>query len=425
MGFKIEGLGTATPKYGVAQEDAAAIAETLTGDTESRSRVISGLYRRSGVRFRHSVAVESGRPGRDNVKQNGESESLSRADASIPAAESEEGLAVATMDSIQTGLLRHVEHQQSVTQSFYPPASGPDDRGPSTATRLNAYEKHAGPLAVVAARRAIESAGWQANEVTHLITVSCTGFAAPGIDLALITGCGLNLGVQRTHIGFMGCHGAINGLRVAKAFAEADPNARLLICAVELCSLHQQYGWDPEHIVSNALFADGAAAVVGQRTSNASSVSKNRSERAPSVTATGSTLLAETDDLMGWRIGDHGFEMSLSAQVPAVIERSLREWMTQWLAEHDLTIDRVRNWAIHPGGPKILRSCANALSLEESQWAASTSVLADFGNMSSPTVLFVLERLLDSDQSLGGDGSFPCVMLAFGPGLSIEAVLLR
>src|SRR5262249_34184924 len=139
-----------------------------------------------------------------------------------------------------------------------------DDRGPTTAERLRVYAEEAGPLALRAARSALTKAGVDAGQVSHLVTVSCTGFFAPGVDADLIAGLKLSPSVQRTNVGYMGCHGALNGLRVARAYAEADPDAVVLTCAVELCSLHYHYGWDAGRIVANAIFADGAAAVVGR-----------------------------------------------------------------------------------------------------------------------------------------------------------------
>ena len=128
---------------------------------------------------------------------------------------------------------------------------------------MRVYAEHAGPLALAAARQALEQSRLRPDEVTHLVTVSCTGFAAPGVDQALIRGLSLPATVERTNVGFMGCHGALNGLRVANAFTGADASAVVLLCAVELTSVHYHYGWDPQKIVANAIFADGAAAVVG------------------------------------------------------------------------------------------------------------------------------------------------------------------
>ena len=154
------------------------------------------------------------------------------------------------------------------------------------------------------------------------MTVSCTGFRAPGVDIEVIKTLGLAATVQRTHVGFMGCHGALNGLRAARAFVEADPAARVLLCAVELCGLHYHYDWDPQRMVANALFADGAAAVVGVPESAAPS-------EAWRLAANGACLFPDSEDAMTWTVGDHNFEMTLSKGVPGLIARNLRPgWRT-------------------------------------------------------------------------------------------------
>lgn len=368
MSLHVLGVGTAVPPHHITQADAARIAADFCGQQKERQRLLSILYRRSGVRTRHSVVLES----------------------SDPAA--------------------------TVRQTFYPPARHEADGGPTTSERMLRYEVHAGPLAVSAARRALEASGRQTSDVTHLITVSCTGFAAPGIDVALIGELGLAPGVSRTHIGFMGCHGALNGLRVANALSAADPAASILLCAVELCSLHQQYGWNPDRIVANALFADGAAALVAGADPGGS---RDHHRWFPlKLLASGSTIVGDSEEVMRWRIGDHGFQMTLSARVPDLILQHLRPWLRQWLAARDLTLEQIGSWAIHPGGPRILTACAETLGLCADQIATSKSVLADFGNMSSPTVLFILRRLRETQARL------PCLMLGFGPGLAIEAALL-
>ncbi|MDX2038245.1 MAG: type III polyketide synthase [Isosphaeraceae bacterium] len=360
--FVIAGLGTELPRHRISQSDSAALAGSLSSATSEQQRKLAALYRSTGVQTRGSVLLESRIDG--------------------PA----------------------------VPQSFYPPQRSPEDRGPSTAERMQRYEDEARVMAFEACRSALSASGCDPLRITHLVTVSCSGFSAPGVDIELMNRLALSANVMRTHVGFMGCHGAINGLRVAQAHAAADPGAVVLLCAVELCSLHQQYGWHSERLVANALFSDGAAAVVGHsRTANA--------ETRPRLIATGAGIVPDTTDLMSWRIGDHGFEMTLSPRVPDAIRRSLRPWLSAWLESHGLTIDSVGSWAIHPGGPRILTAVAEAAGFDEAHLRVSRSVLAECGNMSSPTILFILDRLW-REQAPG-----PCVVLAFGPGLAIEAAL--
>jgi predicted naringenin-chalcone synthase len=277
---------------------------------------------------------------------------------------------------------------------------------------MAAFARHAPPLALAAVRAALADAAMAASRITHLITVSCTGFQAPGVDLELISQLGLDAGVQRTHVGFMGCHGALNGLRVAQAFVEADAEAVVLLCSVELCSLHLAYGWDPEKVVANALFADGAAALVA---------TARPAHPAPGLTllASGSTVIPHSAALMHWQIGDHGFEMGLSSRVPEAVGSQLRPWLERWLQPRGLQVADIATWAMHPGGPRILQVCGAALGLEPHQLAVSQAVLQEHGNMSSATVLFILDRL----RRAAAPG--PCLALAFGPGLCAEVALLE
>lgn len=293
----------------------------------------------------------------------------------------------------------------------------PDSSNPSTAERMRSYQPAALELALEASRLALKDAGIEAGAITHLITVSCTGFGAPGFDLALIASLPLAMDVARTHVGFMGCHGAFNGLRVARAFVEADPSACVLLCAVELCSLHLQEGWNPDHIVANALFADGAGAVVAVSADGADEGSTHKTGL--QLVASTSTVLPGTEELMGWIIEDHGFSMVLSSKVPSRIATQLRPWLEQWLAGLGLTLPEVETWAVHPGGPRILAAVLESAGLQPAQIDLSTAVLRQFGNMSSATILFILERLRTS---AGRDG--PCLALGFGPGLTVEAALL-
>ncbi len=375
MTFAIVGLGTALPRCSVEQAEAARFAERLLDHPAGSARLLDTLYRRSGVGRRHTVVLDE--PPRSGMTSTGEADHA---------------------DSL-------VDRQQ-----LFHRAEDHADEGPTTARRMEYYEMHAGPLAASAARRALSDGGVDAREVTHLITVSCTGFAAPGVDLALIDELGLSSGVLRTHIGFMGCHGAVNALRVASAFAAADPAATILVAAVELCSLHHQYGWHPERIVANALFGDGAAAVVG---SNRCRVLHGEWR----LRNTAACVLEQADDLMSWRVRDHGFVMGLSPQVPQVIASRLRPWIESWLSRQRLKIDDIASWIIHPGGPRILRAVAATLGLQKPAVEASWSILERYGNMSSPTVLFILQELRRQQASM------PCAMLAFGPGLALEAAL--
>ncbi|HET9835552.1 MAG TPA: type III polyketide synthase [Rhodanobacteraceae bacterium] len=356
--MRIDGLGTATPAGSFAQETAIPLAAERCCRNGRERLWLERIYRASGVQRRGSVLLDRD----DDV-------------ASVEA--------------------------------FYPPRVSADDRGPTTAVRLARYAREAGKLAVRASTSALDGAALQPSRVTHLVTVSCTGLFSPGLDAELIAQLGLPRGVGRLNLGFMGCHGALNGLHAASALARSAPDARVLLCCVELCSLHFCYGWNPQQVVANALFADGAAAAI-------LSPSDDTGLR---LQDTASLLTHDSADAMTWRIGDHGFEMGLSLEIPKRIRASLREWLQPWLASHGLAIGDVAHWAIHPGGPEIVQAAIDSLGVPADAGDHSRAVLSEHGNMSSPTVLFILQRM----RANGIKG--PVVALGFGPGLMFEAAL--
>ncbi len=281
-------------------------------------------------------------------------------------------------------------------------------RPASTGERNELYARHASPLAVEAGGRALAAAGVGAAEVTHVVTASCTGFVSPGPDLALVRGLGLRADTARLHVGFMGCSAAFPALRTADAICRADPGAVVLVVCVELCTLHLRAVDDPEQIVAMSLFADGAAAAVVA----------SRPASGPALALEGflTGVLPDSIDEMRWTIGDGGFLMRLSSRVPGIIGRGIREAIAPLLPEGP---DAVAGWAVHPGGRSIVDHVQDALALPDAAVRPSRGVLADHGNMSSPTVLFVLRRLLAEHT----EGTV-CAM-AFGPGLALEAARMR
>lgn len=352
------GIGTAVPAGSFDQDMAATLAlPRCCGD--DRERVwVRGIYRASGVRRRGSVLLEG-------------------------------------------------DNDRAAIEAFYPPRRSTGDRGPTTGVRLARYEREAIGLAGRACATALREAGVEASRITHVVVVSCTGLFSPGLDAGLIELLGLARDVGRVDIGFMGCHGALNGLRAAAALAHGAPDARVLLCCVELCSLHFAYGFDRERVIANALFADGAAAVVLAPSGAARLQLKD----------TASLLTQASADAMTWRIGDHGFEMGLTAEVPRRIRACLRDWLEPWLRIHGLAVASIAHWAIHPGGPEIIRAAIASLGVDATAGDCSRAILAEHGNMSSPTVLFILERM----RREGASG--PIVALGFGPGLMFEAAL--
>ena len=379
MSLAILALRTAVPPFAIAQPDAARIAADYCCEDDEQARTLTNIYARTRIAWRGSVVFENDRT------------------------------------------------TTAACQTFFGSPDEPDRPfGPTTGERMRLYQDAAGALALQAASPALRASGVTAQEITHLVTVSCTGFAAPGFDQELIHQLGLSAEVQRTHIGFMGCHAALNGLRVVHAFAAGDPQARVLLCATELCSIHFAYGWNVERVVANALFADGAAALVAAadasqpmqlQRSNGAAWSTNGAPRPWRLVASGSFIFPESANAMSWTVGDHGFRMTLSARVPDLLRGHLPIWLDGWLERQGLVREDIASWAIHPGGPRIVSGVSAALNLPPDATAVSDAILAEHGNMSSPTVLFLIERLQKENRPR------PCVALAFGPGLAVEAAL--
>ncbi len=279
---------------------------------------------------------------------------------------------------------------------------------PSTGTRNDRYRELAPALFVAAARDAVDRAGVDPSRVTHLVTVSCTGFTQPGPDIDVVDQLGLPAGVFRHHIGFMGCCAAFPALRIAAAFADADPDAVVLVVCAELCTLHVRASDDPDQIVANSVFGDGAAAVVV--TAGGPGL---RIERFATAT------VPEGASEMAWNIGDEGFEMVLSTAVPKLVGVHVPAAVRGLLGEGETPAD-LPVWAVHPGGRAILDRTQDALALPDAAVASSRNVLRDHGNMSSATVLFVLRDALEHGVP---DGS-SVAAVAFGPGLTVESARL-
>lgn len=287
---------------------------------------------------------------------------------------------------------------------------------PGTGERNRVYAREAGKLAVEAARAALHKDGsFKPSDITHVIFVSCTGFANPGPDHRVMRELGLREDVQRYTVGFMGCYAAFPALRMAAQFCEADPEAVALVICLEFCTLHMQSDATPENIVANSLFADGAAAALV-------------SARAPSegrahfrLESFRSALIPSGEGDMAWEVGDHGFEMRLSAYVPGLIGSNIRGIVDGLLSAAGMEPAGVEAWAVHPGGRAILDELEKQMGLGPDDLGVSRGVLRDFGNMSSPTVLFVLARFLERPSR---KETTTCA-LAFGPGLTVESALLR
>lgn len=286
---------------------------------------------------------------------------------------------------------------------------------PSTEARMYEYQKHAAALCIEAINNCAQRSVTNLHSITHLIVVSCTGMYAPGLDIDLVEKLGLRHDVQRVSINFMGCYAAFNGIKVGDAFCKSDPTANVLIVCVELCSIHFQKQATEDNMLANALFADGAAAVLMQH-----------------EPAMGMNLIPEAfhnslsfskDPEMAWRVGNSGFEMKLTSYVPEIIKDGIKKLTDEMLSKINESFNAIKHFAIHPGGKKILEVIEQELSLTKEDNRFAYHVLNHYGNMSSPTVLFVLYYLLkDLTPQNAGES---VLSFAFGPGLTLESILFK
>ncbi|HWE85574.1 MAG TPA: type III polyketide synthase [Terracidiphilus sp.] len=323
-------------------------------------------------------------------------------------------------EGVQRGLFRRmarvsaIEHRYSFIQPIDGNGAGWHDaeslyvRGsfPSTARRMQIFEKFAPRLAEAALDRLALSAAERAA-ITHVIVTSCTGLYAPGLDFDVVRHLGLSPSVERTMIGFMGCYAAINALKSANYIVRSEPSAKVLVLNLELCTVHMQETQELEQILSFLLFADGCSASL-----------ITAEPRGLAIDSFLAVNLPETSHLITWRIGDVGFDMHLSGQVPGEIKRTMKE------AGAQVTRGRDRSefdlWAVHPGGRTVLDAVEQGLELPPIALRHSRDILARFGNMSSATVMFVMERVLAAAQP----GQQGCAM-SFGPGVTAETMLFH
>jgi predicted naringenin-chalcone synthase len=238
---------------------------------------------------------------------------------------------------------------------------------------------------------------------------------APGLDIDLVKQLKLKSTVQRTAINFMGCYAAFNALKIADAFCKTDPNAKVLIVCTELCSLHFQREGTEDNILANALFGDGSAALMVE--ANTPGSLKLQIENFHS------DLSKDGEQFMAWTVGDLGFEMKLSAYVPDIIKGGIKELTNSLLKKISKTLSDIKHFAIHPGGRKILQAIETELGIEKQQNAPAYKVLEQFGNMSSPTVLFVLNEVITHLTTANKNERI--LSFAFGPGLTLESMVLN
>jgi len=318
-----------------------------------------------------------------------------------------------------------IEHRYTAIDDFatdrqnYKFFSPTADLEPFVATnkRMELYREKAVQIALKAVHNCLADYNEELiSKITHLITVSCTGMYAPGIDVDLVEQLGLQHTTERTCINFMGCYGSMNALKTADYICRANPNAKVLIVSVELCSLHFQKENTVNNWIANSLFADGSAAVLVEDAQH-----KIIDKPALELVTFYSEIIPYSQSEMGWLIGNTGFEMTLTSKVPKEILKNIKGITSRLLNKAGLMLEEIDTYAVHPGGRKILEAVEEGLELPKEANAYAYEVLRDYGNMSSPTILFVLQKIMHAKEvahkSILGFG--------FGPGLTVESFALK
>jgi prepilin-type processing-associated H-X9-DG protein len=286
---------------------------------------------------------------------------------------------------------------------------------PTTQDRLALFRRHALDLSLLSVQQCLARLkNFRLEEITHLVVVSCTGMYAPGLDIDLIHSLGLRKDVQRTCINFMGCYAAFNAIKLADSFCKSSPDAKVLVVCTELCSIHFQKEHTEDNLLANALFADGSAAMVVE----------GKARPGLNLTPVGfyCDVAPEGERDMAWSVGNMGFEMRLSAYVPDIIRRGIRELTSTLLSRISADMSDIKYFAIHPGGKKILEVIEKELGMTRDQNRDAYEVLRKYGNMSSPTVLFVINSICS--RLNGVDHGRKILSFAFGPGLTLESMVL-
>lgn len=357
MNSKIISIGTAVPGHHAEQGQIFQFMKKMYDD-KLASRKLNALFRFSGIKTRHSV---------------------------VP------------------------DFENSQASVFFKPK----ETQPNVEQRMEKFGENAAGLGIVAIRRALEDADMSPDEVTHLITVTCTGMAAPGLNAEIINKLGLKNDIYNTSVNYMGCGAAFHALRMADFIVRSDEKAGVLIVSVELCTLHFQPKNTKDHLLSNTIFGDGSAAVVV--------TSGNNVQPSFSIHGFYSLLISSGHDLMGWYVKPLGFEMILSSELPDFVGDEIREALDKALVYYQLdNPEDIHYWAVHPGGKRILDEVKSALQLNN-ELQHSYNVLREFGNMSSASVLFVLKEMMHKKAAKNEK----LMAIGFGPGLSVETLLLE
>lgn len=304
--------------------------------------------------------------------------------------------------------------ENSLKEKFY--SSNGNFISPDTKQRMDEYEKWSKLLTKEAVQKLIDTTGFSAEKLTKIITISCTGFFAPGLDYFLINEFSFPLTIKRTNIGFMGCAAALVGLNSVLEIMTNTTESNVIVVSVELCSLHLHTEPSRDNILANMIFADGCAAALFSNSRYYTS--KGRLD----LICTNSILFQNSSEYMSWKIGNMGFEMMLSSDLPKIILSEAAPALKEILFKLDISYKDIKHWALHPGGRAILDSLQKGLELSDEQMTASRTVLRNYGNLSSASILFVLKDLLNSN-SIKKDEL--CCAVAFGPGLTMETAIFK
>jgi len=279
---------------------------------------------------------------------------------------------------------------------------------PDLDKRMEIYEQESLKLSVEAIHNCLKQL-LEPKQVTHLITVSCTGMSAPGLDLQLVEELKLNPSIFRTSVNFMGCYAAIHALKLAQLIVNSHDTAKVIVVCTELCTLHFQKEYTTDNVSSSLLFSDGCAAAL---------ITNGEEKSGFKLKSFYSEIESKGKGDMSWKLSSKGFLMSLSSYVADIIKADIAKMVNNATATSQLTFNDITHWCIHPGGRKILESVEQALSLDKEQLESSYDILANYGNMSSPTILFVMKQLME--KATIGEHLFGC---AFGPGLTMETLI--
>ena len=357
---KIISIGTALPEFKHKQEDIQKFMELVFAMSTRDNRKLKFLYQHSGIQYRYS-------PIRD----------------------------------YSCGIQ---------DWEFYPQTENLEPF-PSLEHRMSLFNKHAGDLSVAAISDCIAETAVAAHQITHLITVSCTGMSAPGLDLQVMELMNLPKDIYRSSVNFMGCYAAIHALKMADAICKMEAQAKVMVVCTELCTLHFQKEPTTDNITSSLLFSDGAAAVLV--------TGDDDPARGLKLERFYSEVIAKGKKDMAWELSSSGFLMTLSGYIPELLEQDFSPLVSRALKKAGVEKNQIAHWCIHPGGKRILDVVYHSLDLKNDELCPCYEVLRDFGNMSSATILFVLKKVMKNSLQRGEK----IFTAAFGPGLTMETFL--